>query len=71
MSEPEQRPAEPLAQPILTLRDWFAGQALSGWIARTDTSPPTGIEAQQKIAKQCFAMADAMVAASIAHKEGA
>ena len=42
----------------MTLRDWFAGQALAGILADTN------IKAEPKpVAKVCYACADAMLAA--------
>jgi hypothetical protein len=44
--------------PGMTLRDWFAGQALAGYVANTeihDTNAPT-------MARDCYAIADAFLA---------
>ena len=49
----------------MTLRDWFAGMALQGYLAGRNhhpTSDPSGFEAT-KSAKQCYGYADAMLAA--------
>jgi len=47
----------------MTLRDWFAGQALTGLFAcETDYRAETLEEAQQEAADICYAMADAMLA---------
>lgn len=58
------------AHPGMSLRDWFAGQALAGWIARgaiTDIRAqlPTGTaeEAIPILASGCYAVADAMLQA--------
>ena len=43
----------------MTLRDYFAGQALSGWLASfTDATPE-----RKRIGVFCYQMADAMLAA--------
>jgi hypothetical protein len=44
--------------PEMTLRDWFAGQALNGVLSDPECDGPA-----PKIAKQCYAMADAMMKA--------
>ncbi len=63
-------PENPLAFPVqwefheaeagMTLRDWFAGQAMNGWSA----SWPEGrrIERPQTVAAASYAIADAMLA---------
>jgi hypothetical protein len=52
------------SHPGMTLRDWFAGQALAGWLASYgDTSPhPAGTNRQATVAKLSYRMADAMLA---------
>jgi hypothetical protein len=50
----------------MSLRDYFAGQALAGTMARDDVkanSEEVMPELQQFLAKHCYAMADAMLAA--------
>ena len=42
--------------PGMTLRDWFAGQALAGFFT-TDNHMP-----DETIARQCYGAADAMIA---------
>jgi hypothetical protein len=49
-------------EPGMTLRDYFAAAALTGWLA-TDTTPTP-----KSTAKACYNYADAMLAA---RKEGA
>lgn len=43
----------------MNLRDWFAGQALAGWMADPKSSP----ENKEGIALSCYELADAMMAA--------
>jgi hypothetical protein len=73
MVAPENPPAFPCAVPIgfqfandgMTLRDWFAGQALTGWLGHGDTKPGDQMEhskAYGAMARQVYAMADAMLA---------
>lgn len=53
----------------MSLRDWFAGQALVGWLASFDegiaasydSEPEAWKEHQQEVAKVCFGYADAML----------
>jgi hypothetical protein len=51
----------------MTLRDWFAGQALAGWLAGEGNSHPgipgPGGRGAQNVARWSYAMADAMLAA--------
>lgn len=47
----------PLMAPNMTLRDWFAGQALEGLWASPDYCMTP-----ERTAKQVYAMADAMLA---------
>lgn len=66
MSAPDGGPAFPLAVPVefqfandgMTLRDWFAGQALAGFMA--STKRPTTIAKHD--AEWCFTIADALLA---------
>ena len=56
-----------LSSPGMTLRDWFAGQALAGWMAGPSNTHP-GIDGPegrgaQNLARWSYAMADAMRAA--------
>ena len=55
----ENGPTYSLSSTGMTLRQWYAGQALSG--IRGDTSAAE-IMAPPKLAKWCFEMADAMIA---------
>jgi hypothetical protein len=50
----------------MTLRDWFAGQALAGWLAK----PNTGMDYEAAAARM-YKLADAMLAARAAgaHKK--
>jgi hypothetical protein len=58
--ERKQEPAFPRKRHVgLTLRDFFAAAALIGLQA----DPHTDIYAEGKLARQCFAIADAMLAA--------
>ncbi len=43
----------------MSLRDWFAGQALAGMMAHKDSSKWT----RNEVAGDCYAYADAMIAA--------
>lgn len=43
----------------MTLRDYFAGQGLSGWISDPCIGDDTNVE---HIAKKCYELADAMLA---------
>lgn len=47
--------------PGMSLRDWFAGQALTGWLASVDVIISTSMA--QKAAEQSYLLADAMLAA--------
>jgi hypothetical protein len=49
----------------MTLRDWFAGQALAGWLASygDSTSHPVDRGREAITAADAYAMADAMLAA--------
>ena len=51
----------------MTLRDWFAGQALSGWLASygDQAEHPAANESNEyseRVAKLSYALADAMIA---------
>jgi hypothetical protein len=50
----------------LTLRDWFAGQALAGYVVRF---PETGETLPERAAEYCYEMADAMLANRHEYKE--
>lgn len=55
-----------------TLRDWFAGQALAGWLAtHSNRTQPTEVsQAAESITDLCYALADAMLAArEVRHDE--
>jgi len=43
----------------MTLRDYFAGQALTGWLARL---APNSVTDTRVVAKDAYAFADAMLA---------
>jgi hypothetical protein len=49
----------------LSVRDWFAGMALQGWLASYDPSSihPASSETANSLALSSYAMADAMLAA--------
>lgn len=54
--------------PVISLRDWFAGQALAGASANSDRIEWTRIgesepEFLQRLAKDCYDVADAMLKA--------
>lgn len=48
-----------MCRPGMTLREWYAGQALAGEMATWQTTSPEGRE--YSIAQRCFAIADAMI----------
>jgi hypothetical protein len=53
-----------ISPPAMTLRDWFAGQALAGIMASpAEVTGKTLAEAHQKAADICYSAADAMLAA--------
>jgi len=45
----------------MSLRDWFAGQALAGWVSDPQVEITTGTVGN--IAMYCYGLADAMIAA--------
>ena len=49
----------------MSLRDWFAGQALQGWMAgyEDDTPHPASDDCEKSVAELSYKMADAMIAA--------
>ncbi len=49
----------------MTLRDWFAGKALAGWLASYDSgfAHPVSTETEKLVAEQSYKMADAMLKA--------
>ena len=47
-----------VVQEGMTLRDWFAGQALMGYLA----NPAPGAVIESQMVKICYIMADAMIA---------
>ena len=51
--------AVPVLVPIpgMSLRDWFAGQALNGWMANTET-----IGSAADAAKYCYELAEGLLA---------
>jgi hypothetical protein len=50
-------------RPGMTLRDWFAGQALSGWIASWSIESSSEHFTPTHTAKCAYEYADAMIAA--------
>ena len=46
----------------LTKREWFAGQALNGWLASFESED--GSPKAKGVAELCFSIADAMIAES-------
>ena len=54
----------------MTLRQWYAGMALQGWVAALtsdevdsyDNEPVAFAEHQRAVAKACFGYADALIA---------
>lgn len=45
----------------MTLRDWFAGQALAGYFANSHTPHKNAVD--NDMAEYCYSAADAMIAA--------
>ena len=68
----KQQPGETLTHvPQMTLRDWFASQALQGWLSGpcqgdelddVVDEPRVFVEHQSAVAKACYGYADAMLA---------
>lgn len=57
----------------MTLRDWFAGHALAGWLATygPDSSHPADRKgASELLAKDAYTLADAMIEARKHHAAG-
>jgi len=50
----------------MSLRDWFAGQALTGWISDSTAN----VSEPDNIAEHCYELADAMVAEKEKRDEG-
>lgn len=48
--------------PGMTLRDWFAGQALAGWVSDPGVGAADAAQ-RQNLAEICYAIADAMLEA--------
>ncbi len=55
-------------EPGMTLRQWYAGMALQGWIANLrdaaddyDDEPEAFAQHQRAVAKACYGYADAMI----------
>lgn len=47
----------------MTLRDWFAGMALQGWLASwPESQPEMTQESEQKLCEFTYRLADAMIA---------
>lgn len=51
------------SHPGMSLRDWFAGQALAGWTADPNVGGSTE-QLRQRAAVRCYEYADAMLAES-------
>lgn len=51
----------PQGEPGMSLRDWFAGQALAGWMSDPNASIAEP-ELRERLAAGCYEMADAMLA---------
>ena len=66
MSKNDGGPAFPTTgfNPGMSLRDWFAGQALAGWLASFSSSMqhPVDLGQGQAVAEKAYMMADAMLA---------
>ena len=48
----------------MSLRDWFAGQALMGWLANRPNAAelPTDVSVPEVLARLSYGLADAMIA---------
>lgn len=53
-----------------TLRDWFAGQALAGWLGSWPENGEHPVKAAADLARSSYMIADAMIAARSARVEG-
>jgi hypothetical protein len=51
-----------LIEPGMTLRDYFAGQALAGWVSKLEGVNPEDGHYQRWSAGCCYGFADAMLA---------
>jgi hypothetical protein len=51
----------PLGHEGMTLRDWFAGMAMHGYLAGRNSGP--GCYLAEYVARDCYGYADAMLAA--------
>ena len=58
-------PGHPNSAPGMTLRDYFAGQALNGWLASWPNSGPIAKtpDGEKALAESAYRFADAMLAA--------
>lgn len=83
MDKPENPPAFPrvseglgINRPGMTLRDWFAGQALAGQLASVNADDAAEFKRQgdewtrRMFAEHAYSLADAMLAARTQSKEG-
>lgn len=60
----DDRPGAYPAEPGMSLRDWFAGQALAGFMANCDTAGSNGwLGILDVSARNAYVVADAMIAA--------
>ena len=50
----------------MSLRDWFAGQALVGWISNPTSTASPGEDIADTLARAAYGVADAM----LAHRNG-
>lgn len=53
----------PMSMKNIELRDWFAGQALSGWMSGLRADQAVDQELQDSMAASMYSMADAMLLA--------
>lgn len=69
MSDQDNPPAFPMGNPEqgghdgMTLRDWFAGQALAGLLANQQATPFGMSANSDSFARRAFHISDAMIAA--------